>query len=773
MTNSIVDTTNAELVLQAGAIGGTVTAGDGNVVGGHNLVVGPGGIVAGPGAQVLMPALASPAEPLLPPAVDLCVGRDTQVADVVTAWTSGRSVVIAGGPGIGKSTVLGRAINDPAIVTSFGARRFVVSCDGAESANAAVDKMALVLGVAPGEHLQNRVLSFVRETPCVLILDNFETPADSDPAGTVRLVSEVRAGVGSSTVLGIGYRGGGAPAGLTGLAEIVLPPLSLAAAVELFSEVAGVRHRDNPIVDLLVAELDGVPLAIILLATLARTEAGLDTLALAWRTKRTDLLAHATRPDRTSSLPVSIELSWDRLSPDARTALSLAALLPDGWPRDHPALYLPHELAAGAIELGNRALLHSDHPRQRCLAPIRRHITAHHPPGSTALAQLITRIRTLTELAGRVGDPEGARAVETVVPEFTNIVDVIQATLPCDPDLIPLVRNILQFQRFTGLGDDQLAREVLVSDLESGTRASIAVDVGSLYFARGENNRARELFDQALPLYRSIGDARGEADCLRYLGGLKFLESDNGRSRELLDRALLLYRSVGNVLGEAYCLHDLGELEFHESDYDRARELFDQALPLLRSVGDMLGEANCLRNLGELEVRESGYDHARKLFYQALSIFRRVGSVVGEANCLRNLGQLAFSESDSSRARELFVRAMRLYRRVGSVWGEANCLRNLGQLEFSESDSSRARVLFVQAMRLYRRIGSLIGEAGCLQDLGELEFSESDNDRAQELFNASLALRERIGDLYSQKLIHSWLARLSYPEQRQVENDEK
>ncbi|MFI5593656.1 tetratricopeptide repeat protein [Amycolatopsis sp. NPDC051758] len=721
VTNSITDTTNAQAVLQAGTIGGAVTAGDGNVVGDHNLVAGPGGIVAGPGAHILLPALASPAESLPPPVVDVCVGRDTQVADVVAAWNAGRSVVIAGGPGIGKSTVLGRAITDPAIVTSFGARRFVVSCDGAESATAVVDKMALVLGVAPGDHLRNRVLSFVRETPCVLILDNYETPADSDPAGTTALVAEMRAGAATSTVLGIGYRGGGAPVGLTGMAEAVLGPLLPAAATEVFSEVAGDRHRGDPMVALLVAELDGVPLAITLLATLARTETGLDTLMSAWLTKRTDLLAHAAHPDRTSSLPVSIELSWDRLSPDARTALSLAALLPDGWPRDRPGLYLPDELASGVIELSSRALLHSDHPRQRCLAPVRRHVAAHHPPEPAALAQLIARVQTLTELAERVGGPDGVRAVDTVVPEFTNIVDVIQARLPRDSaGLAPLVRSLLEFQRFTGLGDDRLTRETLASDLEPLARASTASNLGKLYAIRGENSRARELFGQALPLYQRVGSVLGEANCLRNLGGLEFRESNNDRARELFGQALLLYRRVGVVLGEANCLSNLGGLEFRESNNDRARELFDHALLLYRRVGDVLGEANCLRNLGGLEFRESNNDRGRELFGQALLLYRRVGDVLGEASCLRNLGGLEFRESNNDRARELFGQALPAYQRVGSVLGEANCLSNLG----------------------------------------ELEFHESNNDRARELFDRALLLYQRIGDRYSQEATHSWLARL-------------
>ncbi|WP_378194968.1 tetratricopeptide repeat protein [Amycolatopsis plumensis] len=761
VTNSITDTMTSQSILQAGTIGGAVTAGDGNVVGDHNLVAGPGGIVAGPGAHVVLSLLNSPAEPLPPPAVDLCVGRDTQVAEIVTGWNAGQSVVLTGGPGIGKSTVLGRAVTDPAIVASFGARRFVVSCDGAESASAVVDKMALVLGVAPGDHLRNRVLAFVREAPCVLILDNFETPADSDPGGAIELVAQLRAGVANQSAMGIGYRGGGAPAGLAGMAEAVLGPLPPAAAAEVFIEVAGDRHRGDPTVDQLVADLDGVPLAITLLATLARAETGLGTLVSAWRTKCTDLLAHAARPDRTSSLPVSIELSWDRLSPDARTALSLAALLPDGWPNDRSDLYLADELAAGVIELGSRGLLYIDHLRQRCLAPIRRHVAAHHPPEPTALRQLTGRVWALIELTGRVGGSDGAHALKTVLPEFTNITDVVQAALPHDPDLAPIVPDLLMFQRFTGLGDDQLVRSALASDLEPRVRADIAFNAGSLYVTRGKNSRARELFNQTLLLYRSLGSVLGEANCLHGLGDLEFRESNTTRARELFERSLPLYGRVGDVLGEANCLRRLGDLDFRESNHISARNLFKRTLPLYRRVGDALGEADCLRDLGGLEFVESNNIRARELFEDALTLYRSIGSVLGEANCLRRLGAVEFSEANNVRAQELFRNALLLYRRVGDALGEASCLRRLGGLELLESRNDCARDYFEQALLLYNRVDSMLGEANCLRGLGELEFREKNIVRARDLFDRTLLLYRRIEDRQSQAVIHAWLARLN------------
>ncbi len=550
VTNSITGSSVLAPVVQAGSIGRAAVVGDRNVVGDGTVVAGPGGVAVGAGGSVVLAAAALPAAPLPPPNVDLCVGRDRQVATVVAGWVAGRMVAVVGGPGIGKSTVLGRAIGDDAVVALFGSRRFVVSCEGAETAGAVTDKMAHVLGVALGDHLRNRVVSFLRSGRCVLVLDNFESVADGDPVGAAELVAQLRSGPGQ-VALGIGYRGAGLPVGIVDVAEIRLGPLPREAAVEVFGAVAGARHRADPDLSPLLADLDGVPLAIVLLATLARTEPRLGTLVTAWRAKRTGLLQRGIRPDRTSSLPVSIELSWDRLSPDARQALSLAALLPDGWPRGRSAMYLPGDLAAGVIELGGQALLHDDELRQRCLAPIRQHVLTHHAPQPALLGRLVTIIRTLAERCRQIGGPDGADAVIEVVPEFTNIVEVIRAGLAHEPDLAEAVPDLLEFQRFTGLGDDQLGRDALASAPSPSSRADNALGLALLYTGRSDNDRARELFGQALPLYQRVGDVLGEANCLRNLGEVEFLESNNDRARELFGQALPLYQQIRDRYSQA------------------------------------------------------------------------------------------------------------------------------------------------------------------------------------------------------------------------------
>ncbi|MGH3924615.1 MAG: hypothetical protein ACRDTT_17440, partial [Pseudonocardiaceae bacterium] len=81
VTNSITGSNVSAPVVQAGSVGRDVVTGNRNVVGDNPVVAEPGGVAVG---SVILAAAAVAAEPLPPPHVDLCLGRDEQVTQVVT-----------------------------------------------------------------------------------------------------------------------------------------------------------------------------------------------------------------------------------------------------------------------------------------------------------------------------------------------------------------------------------------------------------------------------------------------------------------------------------------------------------------------------------------------------------------------------------------------------------------------------------------------------------------------------------------------------------------
>ncbi|MDF5739675.1 CHAT domain-containing protein, partial [Nostoc sp. S13] len=79
--------------------------------------------------------------------------------------------------------------------------------------------------------------------------------------------------------------------------------------------------------------------------------------------------------------------------------------------------------------------------------------------------------------------------------------------------------------------------------------------------------------------------------------------SDLGEKQKALDfynQALPLFRAVGDRTGEARTLNNIGRVYSDLGEKQKALDFYNQALPLRRAVGDRNGEAVTLGNIGEL-----------------------------------------------------------------------------------------------------------------------------------------------------------------------------
>ncbi|MDQ4032775.1 MAG: tetratricopeptide repeat protein [Actinomycetota bacterium] len=92
--------------------------------------------------------------------------------------------------------------------------------------------------------------------------------------------------------------------------------------------------------------------------------------------------------------------------------------------------------------------------------------------------------------------------------------------------------------------------------------------------------------------------------------------------RYLYDQALTIYRRLGDRRGEAEALRGLGEVERRVGGYAQAREYHSQALSLARELGDRRGEVEALRGLGHIERLVGGFAQAREYHSQALTLAR-------------------------------------------------------------------------------------------------------------------------------------------------------
>jgi tetratricopeptide (TPR) repeat protein len=695
----------------------------------------------------------------LPARPDL-VGREAEVAALVAAWLAvpPEPVAVLGAPGIGKSTICLAALHDDQVRERFGDRRWFIRCDGATSAGALLSGLAAELGVTadgpPGSAV-DRVCAVLGAGLAVLVLDNFETPWTADPLPAEELLRTIAAVPQAAVALT--SRGTGRPAGLRWRDFAMLSPLPLSDARRLFLAVAGPGLAADPRLDELVAGLDGVPLAVELMAYAAQGQPDLAEVAARWRAERTGMLARMGGARRELSVAVSVEASVTAplmTAPGVRL-LGLLGVLPDGVAREDLAALLPEDGLAAAAVLRQLGLAFGEGDRLRTLAPVREHIAAAHPPAPADLNQAVSHYAQLAAVTGRqVGRRGGARAVARLQAETGNIAAMLERAAAAGQvdELADGMYGLAQYWRYTGFIQPALA-EVAERAIEAhGTpfqQAQTWRTLGDLAYYRSDHDGAQARFERALPLFRQVGAVLGEANCIKGLGDIALRRSDHDGARARYEQALPLYQEAEDVLGEANCISRLGEIAKDRSDLDGARGPYERALPLYQQVGSVLGEANCIKGLGDIALDRSDLDGAQARYKKALPLYQQVGDVRGEANCIKGLGDIALDRSDHDGAQARYERALPLYQQVGEVSGEANCISGLGDIALARSDHDSAQARYEKALPLYQQVGSVRGEANCISGLGDIALARSDLDGARARYEQALLLYQAIAEPYS------------------------
>src|SRR6185369_9486726 len=120
------------------------------------------------------------------------------------------------------------------------------------------------------------------------------------------------------------------------------------------------------------------------------------------------------------------------------------------------------------------------------------------------------------------------------------------------------------------------------------------------------------------------------------------------------DEALALFRELGDVRGEANVLWGKGNAKYFSLRPDSGVEEFMSALDKFRSVGDRTMEAWSLHMAGSALLRVQRHDEARPLLLEAMRHFYRAGDAAGVTLVIDDLSALALADNDPERAARLW-----------------------------------------------------------------------------------------------------------------------
>lgn len=174
-----------------------------------------------------------------------------------------------------------------------------------------------------------------------------------------------------------------------------------------------------------------------------------------------------------------------------------------------------------------------------------------------------------------------------------------------------------RYERST-FGGDSSELAAALADLDA-VEADVALARGRLIHARflderqpgqpppAEDPRELELFVHAAQLYHGLGDERGEADALFWIGCcLQVVRRDEPMSVPYFERSRELAARAGDKLTMSYAIRHLAFAEFSAGRTDLAKELIGESIQLRRDVGFLPGVAANLIVLAEIVADEQG-----------------------------------------------------------------------------------------------------------------------------------------------------------------------
>jgi CHAT domain-containing protein/Tfp pilus assembly protein PilF len=264
------------------------------------------------------------------------------------------------------------------------------------------------------------------------------------------------------------------------------------------------------------------------------------------------------------------------------------------------------------------------------------------------------------------------------------------------------------------------------------------------FYQRGENDRAAEIYRQALAKNRSLAPQSMEAAAnLTNLGHISRNLGDLDGAEKDFKEALAIRETLApGSLAVSWALGNLSTVASERGALTHSQDLLEKALAIKERVAPGSRDlALTLEKLGTLARARGNLRKAEEYYKEARAIIEPLepgGPTL--ASILSSSGGVASDRGDWPHAKELFRSALIMMEKADPQNGEIpTFLNNLGGMELVEGNLDNARDYLKKALRLLPPGKS----AGTLNNLGDIARKQSDLDGAEQYYTHSQEVEQK------------------------------
>ena len=261
-------------------------------------------------------------------------------------------------------------------------------------------------------------------------------------------------------------------------------------------------------------------------------------------------------------------------------------------------------------------------------------------------------------------------------------------------------------------------------------------------------DEASEAHSLALQACRDVGDHSRAARAAVRLATVELLTGQQEPALLHANEAVALYRRLGDRCGEAAALDLIGISCYQAARFRAALAHHQESADICRDTGDTHGMALALCHAGMAYSSLGRFTDVVRNFNQALTLYQRIGNKRGQALMLNNIGSAQYEQGLYRDAMRNFEESRRIFQELelGELQNFAVLEHNMGTIRDYKGDHDSALAMYRKAYTTYRAIGDLRLQACVLCDIGSAYQGKEYYEEALAHHERAKSIAERIGE---------------------------
>ncbi|MCC5610470.1 tetratricopeptide repeat protein [Nostoc sp. CHAB 5834] len=311
-----------------------------------------------------------------------------------------------------------------------------------------------------------------------------------------------------------------------------------------------------------------------------------------------------------------------------------------------------------------------------------------------------------------------------------------------------LVLSLFLFTSFAQSKTRRLVPTILTAQAQTTQElreeALQLTQLGFQQLSQSQFQQAVKTFEQALVIFRQIGDRQGEGATLNSIGANYENLGQYTKALEVSVQALAILKEMGDKSGEAITLSNIGKIYESLGQYTKALEFHEQGLAIEKQLANQAHKGIILNNIGQVYDKLGEYAKALELYQKALAVHKQFRNQAAEGVILSNIGTVYQNQGEYAKALEFHQQALAIHKQFRNQAAEGVTLNNIATVYKNQGHYAKALKFFQQGLAIHQQVGTKVLEGTTFNNIAAVYDDLGQYAKALEFYQQALAIHKQI-----------------------------